>query len=154
MAGVTPAHITPSTIGGEWEFVGSQNGEIVVIMRLHLVDFPPGHLTGSLSATALPGYGTSFGGAFSFSVVGRVQDKTFILTVENGYNSSASGGLGNVTPYGATRIGCSPLFPAQAMFLVINAHALVFYRPQSFLGVGLGQHIPLYNKAQPRLCTW
>ena len=153
MVGVTPAIITPTTIGGQWELVGSKNGEVVVIMRLHLVDFPPGHLTGSLSSTVVAGYGTPSGGNFSFNVVGHAQDKMFMLTVENGGNTSASGGLGKATPYGATRIGCSPLFPAQAMFLVINADAFVFYRPQSFLGVSLGQHIPLYTKARPLPCV-
>lgn len=147
----------PITVGGQWEYVGfSQSNEAVDIVRLTLVDFPPGHLTGSWSESAAPGFqpglalnGTEcagcngVAGAYSddFSIVGSVQGGTFTIEVENNGGSSLSGALGNSTPYGATRYGCGPSVQTGELFLVSGSSAYLFFRPQGFPGVAVGRQV-------------
>lgn len=157
----TPAATTttrpPLTVGGQWEFVGfSASGEAVDIVHLALVDFPPGHLTGSWTETAAPGWqpgielnGTEclgcngVAGAYSdnFGIVGTVEGRTFTIEVtgtEN-MNNTFSGALGNSTPYGATRYGCAPSMPSEGLFLVAGSSAYLFFRPTGFPGVAVGR---------------
>jgi hypothetical protein len=154
----TPSTTTPPvTVAGQWEFVGfSHSGEAIDIVHLTLVDFPPGHLTGSWAETAAPGYqpglalnGTECAGCNGvsgayhneFGVVGKtLEDEDFTITVENDANTSLSGGLGDATPYGATRYGCRAYIPDTStamnerfeMFLVSGSSAYLFYRPVDF----------------------
>jgi hypothetical protein len=147
----------PVTIGGPWEFVGfSQSGEAVDVVHLTLVNFPPGHLTGTWSESAAPGYEPGLAlnvtecvgcngvaGAYhnEFGVVGSVQGGTFTIEVQNNDSSSFSGALGNATPYGATRYGCRPSVLAGEMFLVSGSSAYLFFRPQGFPGVAVGRQV-------------
>ena len=153
----------PDTLGGQWEFVGfssgegsnaAPSGEAIDIVHLTLVDFPPGHLTGSWVESAAPGYepglaldGTEcvgcngVAGAYSdnFSVSGQVQGSTFTIEVENEGGSTFSGALGNSTPYGATRYGCLPSASEGELFLVSGSSAYLFFRPQGFPSVAIGR---------------
>jgi len=147
----------PNVIGGQWEHVGfSGSGEAVDVVHLTLVNFPPGHLTGSWTETAAPGYqpglalnGTEcvgcngVAGAYhdDFGVVGAIQGSTFTIEVQNDGGSTFSGALGGTTPYGATRYGCSPSVPTGEMFLVSGSSAYLFFRPQDFPGVAVGRQV-------------
>jgi hypothetical protein len=154
----TPPPVVPSTtlappdvIGGSWEYLGfSASGEVVDIVLLTLVDFPPGQLTGSWSETAAPGYtslalnGTECAGcngvagayANDFNVTGVVHASTFSIEVQDNYNASFSGALGKAVPYGATSYGCVPLNSAEEMFLVSGSSAYDFFQPRSGLAIG------------------
>jgi len=144
----------PDVIGGSWEYLGfSASGEVVDIVLLTLVDFPPGQLTGSWSETAAPGYtslalnGTECAGcngvagayANDFNVTGVVHGSTFSIDVQDNYNASFSGALGKAVPYGATSYGCVPLNSSEEMFLVSGSSAYDFFQPGS--GLAIGSHV-------------
>jgi hypothetical protein len=157
---VAPPRTTPpppNVIGGQWEYVGFLgSGEAIDVVRLTLVNFPPGHLTGSWSETAAPRYqpglalnGTECAGCNGvvgayhdeFGVVGSVQGGTFTIEVQNDGDSNFSGALGNATPYGAIRYGCGPIATTAEMFLVSGSSAYLFFRPQGFPGVAVGRQV-------------
>ncbi len=152
-----PPPPTPNVIGGQWEYVGfSSSGEAVDVVHMTLVNFPPGHLTGSWTETVAPDFqpglalnGTEcvscngVAGAYhdEFGVIGVVQGGTFTIQVQNDGLSSFSGALGNATPYGAHVYGCTPFALTREMFLVSGSSAYLLFRPQSFPGVAVGRQV-------------
>ena len=143
---------SPVTVAGPWEWVGFSAQHVAVdIVRLDLVDFPPGHLTGSWSETVAPGYepglaldgGECLGcngvpGAYhdEFSVGGKLlKGLDFTVIVGNDSATAFIGSLGRSVPYGATPYGCSPYTPMRGegeMFLVQSSAAYLFFRPGEF----------------------
>jgi hypothetical protein len=163
--------ITVAALAGKWEFVGWANpnpaeDEAVDIVRLDLVDFPAGHLSGTWEETALPRYasialnGTECLGCNGppstywneFDVTGETTASFFILTVANeritatgSVGSQFRGGLGR-PPAAARAYGCTPasLRRLSTLFLIESASAYVFFRffrPNAYKAASVGAQI-------------
>ncbi len=155
--------ITVSSLAGKWEFVGwasvknNTEDEAVDIVRLDLVDFPAGHLSGSWEETDLRGWqsvalnGTECEGCGGppgtywneFQVTGYATRSFFSITLENNGQSVFQGGLGN-PPAAATAYGCFPVLRQHTdarMFLVNGANAYRFFRPNAWSVASVGTQI-------------
>jgi hypothetical protein len=173
-----PAQASPipaASLAGQWEYVGWASdsavvpmGEAVDIVRLSLVDFPPGTIQGSWTETWAPGYQSvsGMGGctvcgppgtrwASSPLYVGRVTRSYFEFTVGTVPGTTFAGAVEKNTPTsynhlptGTTRYGCFPwdYWQQSELFIVSGANVYVFFRPSTYARDGVGPVTPGTNQ--------
>ena len=154
-------------LSGNWEFVSwNPQGRAADIVRLRLIDFPAGDLSGTWEETSAPGYrGVALNGTEclgcggrpgvywnEFGVSGEATSTSFEIVIQNNRGSSVRGGLGR-PPAAATKYGCEPLNvttwnglngrgPGEPdLFIVYGASSLLFYRPNVYQVAAVGAPI-------------
>ena len=161
----SPVPPAPPKLAGDWIFVDhtgprNQDGLVVSVARLDLIDFPPKILSGSLAESAFDGHSPAMGpsGAWvnpiSSDVKGHDYGSYFQLTVD-GY--TYIGGLGHLPPGTSQWYGCTTDIGARMpaglssgdtadLFILNGSKVDVFYRSDGYSGwaLGLGTRIYCY----------